>query len=159
MTEPYVAELVHPRMALKKPQPPPPLNSGLQHCDGSALYLGAVKGWVEATYIDVPDALIDVVGPGAIAKFSGFATAQGLIPIMHLKAPNSAGEQAGGNEIQQASGKHKEDLHLRGRSAPMAGSANENGRRERGVSALLLLVQGITNDAASQQAYDDGEGN
>lgn len=25
MTEPYVAELVHPKMALKKPQPLPPL--------------------------------------------------------------------------------------------------------------------------------------
>ena len=32
MTEPYVAELVHPKIALKNPQPPPPFNSGLQHC-------------------------------------------------------------------------------------------------------------------------------
>lgn len=32
MTEPYVAELVQPRMALKKPQPLPPFSSGLQHC-------------------------------------------------------------------------------------------------------------------------------
>jgi hypothetical protein len=31
MTEPYVAELVQPRIALKKPQPPPPFSSGLQH--------------------------------------------------------------------------------------------------------------------------------
>lgn len=32
MTEPYVPVLFHPRMALNIPQPPPPLNSGLQHC-------------------------------------------------------------------------------------------------------------------------------
>jgi hypothetical protein len=31
MTEPYVAEFVHPKIALKMPQPPPPLRSGLQH--------------------------------------------------------------------------------------------------------------------------------
>jgi hypothetical protein len=29
MTDPYVAELVQPRMALKIPHPPPPLSSGL----------------------------------------------------------------------------------------------------------------------------------
>ena len=29
MTEPYVAEFCHPRIALKIPHPPPPLSSGL----------------------------------------------------------------------------------------------------------------------------------
>lgn len=33
MTEPYVAELVQPKMALKTPQPEPPLVLGLQHCE------------------------------------------------------------------------------------------------------------------------------
>jgi hypothetical protein len=33
ITEPYVAEFVHPKMALKKPQPLPPFMYGLQHCD------------------------------------------------------------------------------------------------------------------------------
>ena len=31
MTVLYVAEFVHPRIPLKIPQAPPPLNSGLQH--------------------------------------------------------------------------------------------------------------------------------
>lgn len=31
MTDPYVAELVQPKMAFRMPQPLPPLNSGLQH--------------------------------------------------------------------------------------------------------------------------------
>jgi len=34
MTEPYVAELVHPKRALKTPQPLPPLKFGLQHYPG-----------------------------------------------------------------------------------------------------------------------------
>jgi hypothetical protein len=32
MTDPYVAELFHPKIALKMLQPPPPLRLGLQHC-------------------------------------------------------------------------------------------------------------------------------
>jgi hypothetical protein len=32
ITEPYVAEFCHPRMALKIPHPPPPLSSGLPNC-------------------------------------------------------------------------------------------------------------------------------
>jgi len=41
ITEPYVAELVQPRMAWKKPHPPPPFRVGLQHCIVLyVLYLG-----------------------------------------------------------------------------------------------------------------------
>ena len=32
ITEPYVAEFCHPRIALKIPHPPPPLSSGLPNC-------------------------------------------------------------------------------------------------------------------------------
>lgn len=35
MTEPYVAEFVQPRMALKTPHPDPPLVFGLQHYERS----------------------------------------------------------------------------------------------------------------------------
>lgn len=52
------------------------------------------------TYINMPDTLVDIIGPRAGAKLSGFATTQDLVPMMVLEVPNGAGEKAGGDEIQ-----------------------------------------------------------
>jgi hypothetical protein len=65
MTEPYVAEFCQPRTALKIPQPPPPLSSGLPNY---MMLMVEIKGRREGerqrggvTNIDVPHALGDIV--------------------------------------------------------------------------------------------------
>lgn len=59
MTDPYVAELVQPNMALNTPQPDPPFVRGLQHC-GIVSWCLRYAVWM-VTHIHMPHALADVV--------------------------------------------------------------------------------------------------
>lgn len=52
------------------------------------------------TYINMPDTLVDIIGPRAGAKLRSFTTTQDLVPMMVLEGPNGAGEKPGGDEIQ-----------------------------------------------------------
>jgi hypothetical protein len=53
-----VAELVHPKMALKKPHPLPPSKFGPQHYTWSAW---SVEGNPAETYVDMPHGLVNII--------------------------------------------------------------------------------------------------
>lgn len=86
MTEPYVAELVHPKMALKKPQPLPPATLGLQHYISSAQL---VEENSEETYVNMPHRLIDIIRTRAHTEFCNVGPDQ-LLPGVLLKRPHSS---------------------------------------------------------------------
>lgn len=109
MTEPYVAEFVHPSTALKIPHPPPPLSSGLQHFREVSIGT-SVKGQRE-TYVYVPHALVNVIGTRSISKFCG-VTADNLVPFLLLEITHCPGEESSGDEIQEARRNDKEYLQL-----------------------------------------------
>lgn len=123
-----MAVLFQPRMALKMPQPPPPLSSGLQHykrrkevtrCQLVFIILESLGTgyWMFETYVDVPNDLVDIVGAGAIAQLLGIA-ANDIVPFLLLKVPDGAGEQTGRYKVEQTSRNHEENLHMGGRAAP-----------------------------------------
>jgi hypothetical protein len=105
MTEPYVAEFCHPRMALKIPHPPPPLSPGLPNYPT----LERLKRGRWIAYIDVPDTLVDIVRTSPRSEFCSI-TSDGLVPGLCLEIPYSSGEETGCDEIEEASGDHQEEL-------------------------------------------------
>lgn len=76
------------------------------------------------TYVDVPNALVNVIGASAAARLSGIA-ANGLVPLLRLKVPDGAGEEARRDEIQETRGRNKENLQLRRRAALVEQPADE----------------------------------
>lgn len=77
--------LFQPRMALKIPQPPPPLNSGLQHCNsGQHSKRISTTRLVYKTYIDMPYGFVDVVRTGPDSKFRGVAS-DDIVPVFRLE--------------------------------------------------------------------------
>lgn len=59
--------------------------------------------------VDVPDRLADIVGARAGACFGAVAAAD-LGPGVVLEVPDSAGEEAGRDEVEEAGGDYEEDL-------------------------------------------------
>lgn len=110
-----MAELVQPRMALKIPQPPLLGTLGEQHY--SRLDLTASWELERVTYVDVPNALIDIIRASTGAEL-GSLTTNVLVPLLVLKVPDGAGEETGGDEVQEAGGGDEEELELGGGTTP-----------------------------------------
>lgn len=64
----------------------------------------------------MPHALTDIVGARAGACFAGVA-ADGVVPGVILEKPDGAGEETGGDEVEEAGADYKEDLELSGVAA------------------------------------------
>lgn len=116
-----MAEFCQPRIALKIPQPPcPPLSSGLQHWEWS-VSLWSRGNVSSGTYVDVPDALADVIRSWAIAQL-GSVAANDVVPLLLLKVPHRAREQAGTDKVQKAGREDQEPLELGGGTTPVVAS-------------------------------------
>jgi hypothetical protein len=81
-----VAELVHPKLALKKPQPLPPPKFGLQHYTSSAW---SVKRNPAETHVDMPHGLVNIIRPRAHTELRGIGPDQ-LLPSVLLKSPHGS---------------------------------------------------------------------
>lgn len=104
-----MAELVQPRMALKTPQPEPPLVFGLQHYKSSEDTSNTEKAKGKP-YIDVPDALRDVVGSRAIAHLIHFAATELLGPGIGLERPDGPRHQSCRDEVQETRRSNQKEL-------------------------------------------------
>lgn len=76
----------------------------------------SVKLWVAA--VDVPDALVDIVGTWSRSDFSDI-TANQFRVCVHFQVPDTAGEKTSSNEVQEAGGNYKEDLDVEHVTAPI----------------------------------------
>ena len=65
-----------------------------------------------ATYVDMPDGLVRVVGAGADADLGGVTT-DDVVPLLLLQGPDGTGEEAGGDQVEQAGRCDEEDLQFR----------------------------------------------
>ena len=92
-----MAELVHPKMALKKPHPLPPAKFGLQHYTLSARL---AEGNPAETYVDMPHRLVNIIRPRAHTELCGIGSDQ-LLPSVLLKSPHGSREEAGGDQVEQ----------------------------------------------------------
>lgn len=146
MTEPYVAEFVQPKTALKMPQPPPPFRSGLQHLQKFSTDTQCSSS--HETYVDMPDTFINVIRARAIPELCSVA-ADDIVPLLLFEIPNCSGEEAGRHEIQETRRDDKEDLQLGGRAAPLRKSTRHNCPLP---DAGNSLVQEITDESTDKQA-------
>ena len=78
---------------------------------------GRVKVEEGVSYVDVPDALVNIIRARAIAKLVSLA-ANVLVPLGHLKGPDGAREETSTDEIQKAGRDDKEELELGARTTP-----------------------------------------
>ena len=108
MTDPYVALFCHPKSELKMPQPPEPFSSGEPNYH---YVLVSVKVCLkrQATYIDVPHALPDIIAARSGTGFSS-ALASQPDPRVLFKSPDPFTEQARSHEVQEASTDDEEKL-------------------------------------------------
>ena len=120
---------------------------------------------LSATYVDVPDGLVRVVRAGADADLGGVTT-DDVVPLLLLEGPDGTGEEAGGDQIEQAGGCDEEELQFRGRAAP---GKTERVHRQpkclldaRGFSLEMVymldsLVEDVADDGTNNQTDDDRE--
>lgn len=69
------------------------------------------------TYVDMPDALVDIVRPRAGAHLGSIA-AYCCVPFLGFEKPYSAGKQTGSDDVEQAGRNDKEKLDSGSRTAP-----------------------------------------
>lgn len=65
----------------------------------------------EGTYVNVPDATVDVVRSWPGACLSGITSGQ-VVPVLCLKVPNGAGEESSGDQVEKAGGDNQEELEF-----------------------------------------------
>ncbi len=86
---------------------------------------------LSATYVDVPDGLVGVVGARAGADLGGVTT-DDVVPLLLLQGPDGTGKETGSDQVEQAGGCDEEDLQFRGRATP--------GKRGRGNGQPKCLL-------------------
>lgn len=124
------------------PQTPPPLRSGLQHyvisCWLHTRGVARRRGWrqKEKTHVDVPDAAANVVRTRSRTQL-GRVTADNEVPLVGLEVPDALGEEAGGDEVEEAGREDEEVL---------------NG------GDVGALVDDEADDGADEQAGEDRQG-
>lgn len=68
-------------------------------------------------YVDVPDALVDVVGPRSGSDLCRIAS-HCIVPILSLEIPDCSREETGGDEVEEACRDDKEELEFGRSTAP-----------------------------------------
>lgn len=63
------------------------------------------------TYVDVPNALVNIVRAWATARLTGI-TADGIVPFLCLQMPYTAGKETSRDQIQDTGRGHQEYLQL-----------------------------------------------
>ena len=61
------------------------------------------------TYVDVPDTLVDVIGPRSGSDLCRIAS-HCIVPILSLEIPDCSREETGGDEVEEACRDDKEEL-------------------------------------------------
>lgn len=62
-------------------------------------------------YVDVPNAVVNIVGAGTVAYFGGIP-ADNLVPLGAFERPDGAGKEAGGDKVEEAGRDDEEELEL-----------------------------------------------
>ena len=74
----------------------------------------------KGTYINMPYAFSDIIRTWTGTCLGGVASSE-IVPLLGLKEPDGPGEEARGDQVEEASGDDKEDLHFRGCATPGEG--------------------------------------